>query len=27
MHMYKMHGGQVHAVHTILGAASGSGWD
>jgi hypothetical protein len=27
MHMYKMYGGQVHAVHTILGAASGSGWE
>ena len=25
MHMYKMHGDQVHAVHTILGAASSSG--
>ena len=27
MHMYKMYGSQVHAVHTILGAASGSGWE
>jgi hypothetical protein len=26
MHMFKMHGGQVHAVHAILGAASSSGW-
>lgn len=27
MHMVKMYGGQVYAVHTILGAAEGSGWD
>ena len=26
MHMFKMYGGQVHAVHAILGAASSSGW-
>jgi hypothetical protein len=27
MHMIKMHGGQVHAVHAILGGASSSGWE
>jgi hypothetical protein len=27
MHMYKMYGDQVHAVHAILGAASSSGWN
>ena len=27
LHMYKMHGGEVHAVHAILGAADSSGWD
>jgi hypothetical protein len=27
MHMFKMKGGQVYAVHAILAAASGSGWD
>ena len=26
MHQFKMYGGQVHAVHAILGAASSSGW-
>src|SRR5262245_40522535 len=26
-HMIKMYGTQVYAVHAILGAASGSGWD
>ena len=26
MHMFKMSGGQVHAVHAILGMASNSGW-
>ena len=26
MHMFKMYGGQVHAVHAILGAATSSGW-
>ena len=26
MHMFKMYGGQVHAVHAILGGASSSGW-
>ena len=27
MHMFKMYGGQVYAVHAILGAAGSSGWD
>ena len=27
MHMFKMIGGQVQAVHAILGGASSSGWD
>lgn len=27
MHMFKMYGGQVYAVHAILGGASSSGWD
>jgi hypothetical protein len=27
MHMFKRYGGQVYAVHAILGEASGSGWD
>jgi hypothetical protein len=27
MHMFKMHGGKVHGVSAILGAASSSGWD
>jgi len=27
MHMFKMHGGQIHGVSAILGAASSSGWD
>jgi hypothetical protein len=27
MHMFKMYGGQVYAVHAILASASGSGWD
>jgi len=26
MHQFKMYGGQVHAVHAILGAATSSGW-
>ena len=26
MHMFKMYGGEVHAVHAILGEASSSGW-
>ncbi|HKP55917.1 MAG TPA: hypothetical protein VJV78_04330, partial [Polyangiales bacterium] len=26
-HMIKMYGGEIHAVHAILGAASSSGWD
>jgi hypothetical protein len=26
-HMIKMYGGEVHAVHAILGAASSSGWE
>lgn len=27
MHMFKMYGDQVHAVHAILGEAESSGWD
>jgi hypothetical protein len=27
MHMFKMTGGDVHAVDAILGSAGGSGWD
>jgi hypothetical protein len=27
MHMFKMVGGQVQAVHAILGAATSSGWN
>jgi hypothetical protein len=27
MHMFKMYGGQVYAVHAILGGATSSGWD
>jgi hypothetical protein len=27
MHMFKMHGEQVHAVHAILGTAGNSGWE
>lgn len=27
MHMFKMYGGQVYAVHAILGAATSTGWD
>ncbi len=27
MHMFKMYGGQVHAVHAILGAATSTGWE
>jgi hypothetical protein len=27
MHMFKMYGGKVYAVHAILGAASSTGWD
>jgi len=27
MHMFKMYGGEVYAVHAILGAADSSGWD
>lgn len=27
MHMFKMYGGKVYAVHAILGAASATGWD
>ena len=27
MHMFKMYGGQVYAVHAILGGAAASGWD
>ena len=27
MHMFKMRGGQVYAVHAILGGATSSGWD
>jgi hypothetical protein len=27
MHMFKMYGGQVYAVHAILGAAGSSGWE
>lgn len=27
MHMYKMYGGRVYAVHAILGAATSSGWN
>jgi hypothetical protein len=27
MHMFKMYGGQVYAVHAILGGASSSGWE
>ena len=26
-HMIKMYGGEIHAVHAILGAAESSGWD
>ena len=26
-HMIKMYGGEIHAVHAILGAASSSGWE
>jgi len=26
-HMIKMYGGEIHAVHAILGAADSSGWD
>jgi len=25
--MFKMYGGQVYAVHAILGGAASSGWD
>jgi hypothetical protein len=27
MHMFKMYGGKVYAVHAILGAATSTGWD
>ena len=27
MHMFKMYGGQVYAVHAILGGATSSGWE
>jgi hypothetical protein len=27
MHMFKMYGGQVYAVHAVLGGATSSGWD
>jgi hypothetical protein len=27
MHMFKMYGGKVYAVHAILGSAGSSGWD
>jgi len=27
MHMFKMYGGQVYAVHAILASANGTGWD
>lgn len=27
MHMFKMVGGQVHAVHTVLAAATSTGWE
>jgi hypothetical protein len=26
MHMFKMYGGQVYAVHAVLGGAASSGW-
>jgi hypothetical protein len=26
MHMIKMYGGQVYAVHAVLGGATSSGW-
>ena len=27
MHMFKMYGGKVYAVHAVLGAATSTGWD
>ena len=27
MHMFKMYGGQVYAVHAVLGGATSSGWE
>ncbi len=27
MHMFKMYGGMVYAVHAVLGACSSTGWD
>ena len=27
MHMFKMYGGKVYAVHAVLGSASSTGWD
>jgi len=27
MHMFKMYGGKIYAVHAILGAATSTGWD